>query len=133
MSFVDEDSLEFEYFDDIVMIDEKQFNADKDARSFMMFDDEKVPPRSCRSKNFIPKTMFVAAAARPRIMLNHTFQLTTQASLLPAPRMDGISSLQYDELCNNIDELIQAEELVYATMHTAISSRTMLALEFPSS
>ncbi|KAG6948766.1 hypothetical protein JG688_00014964 [Phytophthora aleatoria] len=197
----------------------------------MVFDDEEIPPRSCRSKNFIPKTMFVAAAARPSkgrwngkiglwpfteqyeakkksryidkgklctrnietvnrdVSRSYLIRYVISAIKTSWPRgwdrrrsiliqqdnakphvpvndpgvvgagtADGwnirmifqpvnspdlncldlglfasLQSLQYDELCNNIDELIQAEELAYATMHTAISSRTMLALKFPSS
>ncbi|KAL3659951.1 hypothetical protein V7S43_019092 [Phytophthora oleae] len=51
---------------DVIHVDEKWFNADKDKRSYLVFEDEKPPPRFFKSKRFIPKTMFLAAFARPR-------------------------------------------------------------------
>ncbi|GMF36945.1 unnamed protein product [Phytophthora lilii] len=45
----------------------KWFNEDKNKRSYIVFEGEAPPTRSRRSKDFIPKTMFLAAVARPRI------------------------------------------------------------------
>ncbi|GMF24317.1 unnamed protein product [Phytophthora fragariaefolia] len=46
---------------DVVYIDEKWFNEDKDDRAYLLFDGEKPPPRDRKSKRFNPKTMFLAA------------------------------------------------------------------------
>ncbi|KAE9067674.1 hypothetical protein PF002_g28284, partial [Phytophthora fragariae] len=34
--------------------------------SYLVFEGEELPPRAWKSKRFIPKTMFLAALARPR-------------------------------------------------------------------
>ncbi|POM59630.1 hypothetical protein PHPALM_31604, partial [Phytophthora palmivora] len=66
LGFIDEDSLRFEPMDNVIHIDEKWFYDDIDKRSYLVFEDENVPQRSRRSKHFMPKTMFLAAVARPR-------------------------------------------------------------------
>ncbi|KAH9136838.1 hypothetical protein AeRB84_018170 [Aphanomyces euteiches] len=59
---------EFDFFDmfDVVHLDEKWFNADKDRRKVYLTKDEAPEVRRCKSKRFIPKVMFLAAVARPR-------------------------------------------------------------------
>lgn len=66
LSYIDDSTLFFEPMLDVVHVDEKWFNADKDKRSYIMFEGETLPTRSRQSKRFIPKTMFFAAVARPR-------------------------------------------------------------------
>lgn len=66
LSFVDDRTLQFELMENVVHIDEKWFNADKDKRSYLLLEGEAPPLRAVRNKNFIPKTMFLAAVARPR-------------------------------------------------------------------
>ncbi|KAE9011493.1 hypothetical protein PR002_g15059 [Phytophthora rubi] len=66
LAHVDESSMTFEPMLDVIHVDEKWFNADKDKRSYLVFEDEMPPPRFFKSKRFIPKTMFLAAFARPR-------------------------------------------------------------------
>jgi hypothetical protein len=66
LSYIDNTSLVFEPMFDVVHVDEKWFNADKDKRSYLLLDGEAPPQRSRQSKRFIPKTMFRAAVARPR-------------------------------------------------------------------
>lgn len=66
LSFIDDVSLMFEPMFDVVHVDEKWFNADKDKRSYLLLDGEAPPQRLRQSKRFIPKTMFLAAVARPR-------------------------------------------------------------------
>uniref|UniRef100_H3G6S8 Uncharacterized protein n=1 Tax=Phytophthora ramorum TaxID=164328 RepID=H3G6S8_PHYRM len=51
-------------------IDEKWFNEDVDGRTYLLLPDEEAPQRHRRSKHFIPKTMFLAAIARPRYDYN---------------------------------------------------------------
>ncbi|OWZ10991.1 hypothetical protein PHMEG_00016052, partial [Phytophthora megakarya] len=66
LAYINDDSMNFETMEDVVHVDEKWFNEDKNKRSYIVFEDETPPTRSRRSKNFIPKTMFLAAVARPR-------------------------------------------------------------------
>ncbi|GMF33885.1 unnamed protein product [Phytophthora fragariaefolia] len=66
LSYLDDASRFFEPMLDVVHVDEKWFNADKDKRSYILLDGEEPPQRSRQSKRFIPKTMFLAAVARPR-------------------------------------------------------------------
>ncbi|ETW01632.1 hypothetical protein H310_06263 [Aphanomyces invadans] len=51
---------------DVVHLDEKWFNADKHCRKEYLVDDETPGTRSCKSKRFLPKVMFLRAVARPR-------------------------------------------------------------------
>ncbi|KAE9007553.1 hypothetical protein PR001_g16941 [Phytophthora rubi] len=50
----------------VVHVDEKWFNEDKDKKVFYLLPGETVPHRERKSKRFIGKTMFLAAVARPR-------------------------------------------------------------------
>jgi len=57
------------YFEDLfnyVHIDEKWFYLTKEKRSYYVTLDEELPERTCKSKRFISKVMFMAAVARPR-------------------------------------------------------------------
>lgn len=51
---------------DYVHIDEKWFYLTKAKRSYYTLLNEKPPERSCKSKRYIMKVMFMAAVARPR-------------------------------------------------------------------
>ncbi|OMO88922.1 hypothetical protein COLO4_20032 [Corchorus olitorius] len=50
----------------VVHIDEKWFYMTKKIEKYYLLLDEEEPYRTCKSKNFIPKVMFLAAMARPR-------------------------------------------------------------------
>ncbi|XP_058742314.1 uncharacterized protein LOC131614776 [Vicia villosa] len=50
----------------IVHIDEKWFYMTKSSESYYLLRDEEEPIRTCKSKNFIEKVMFLVAIARPR-------------------------------------------------------------------
>ncbi|XP_058759685.1 uncharacterized protein LOC131633000 [Vicia villosa] len=52
--------------DNIVFIDEKWFYMMKKSTNYYLLPDEDEPHRTCKSKNFISKVMFLAAVARPR-------------------------------------------------------------------
>ncbi|RHY91619.1 hypothetical protein DYB35_013046 [Aphanomyces astaci] len=54
------------YLWDVVPLEEKWFNADKDRRTVYLLPDKTPQRRSWKSKRFIPKVMFLAAVARPR-------------------------------------------------------------------
>ncbi|KAF0702476.1 hypothetical protein AaE_015898 [Aphanomyces astaci] len=58
--------VEFDNLWDVVHLDEKWFNADKDRRKVYLVPGEKPPRRAWKSKRFVPKVMFLAAVARPR-------------------------------------------------------------------
>ncbi|ETN00064.1 hypothetical protein PPTG_18335 [Phytophthora nicotianae INRA-310] len=67
LTYIDPTSLMFEPMYDVVHVDEKWFYEDVNKRSCLVFEDETPLQRSRRSKNHIPKTMFLAAVARPRL------------------------------------------------------------------
>ncbi|ETV81956.1 hypothetical protein H257_05495 [Aphanomyces astaci] len=62
-------TAEFDFSDmwDVVHLDEKWFNADKDCRKTYLTRREVHERRACKSKRFIPKVKFLAAVARPRL------------------------------------------------------------------
>ncbi|ETO82391.1 hypothetical protein F444_03466 [Phytophthora nicotianae P1976] len=66
LTYIDPTSLMFEPMYDVVHVDEKWFYEDVNNRSCLVFEDETPLQRSQRSKNHTPKTMFLAAVARPR-------------------------------------------------------------------
>ncbi|KAF0735684.1 hypothetical protein AaE_009065 [Aphanomyces astaci] len=51
---------------DVVHLDEKCFNANKDHRKTYLVDGEDVGYSACKSKRFIAKVMFLCAVACPR-------------------------------------------------------------------
>ncbi|POM67234.1 Hypothetical protein PHPALM_16806 [Phytophthora palmivora] len=66
LSFIDEDTLRFEYMNNIIHVDEKWFYDDIDKRSCLVFENKSAPQRSRRSKHFMSKVMFLAAIPQPR-------------------------------------------------------------------
>ncbi|XP_074377327.1 uncharacterized protein LOC141718848 [Apium graveolens] len=50
----------------IIHIDEKWFDLTKKKETYYLVDGEEEPHRTCKSKNFVGKIMFIAAMARPR-------------------------------------------------------------------
>ena len=52
--------------ENIIHIDEKWFNITKKCEKYYLLPEERDPVRSCKSKNFLLKIMFLAAVARPR-------------------------------------------------------------------
>ncbi|KAF0749807.1 hypothetical protein AaE_006917, partial [Aphanomyces astaci] len=51
---------------DVVHLDEKWFNADKNIRKVYLTAGEEPEQRASSSKRFVSKVMFLAAVARPR-------------------------------------------------------------------
>lgn len=70
LSMLEMDSLVHEpkFIDmyNIVHIDEKWFHMTKKTKKYYLLPEEEVPHRTCQSKNFITKVMFLAAMARLR-------------------------------------------------------------------
>lgn len=60
------DDPKFAAMHDVVHIDEKWFYMTKKTETYYLHPVEDPPYRSCRSKNYIGKVMFLAAMARPR-------------------------------------------------------------------
>lgn len=56
----------FIVMEDIIHIDEKWFYLTKKSENYYLLVDEEEPQRTCKSKNFVLKVMFLAAVARPR-------------------------------------------------------------------
>ncbi|KAF0709448.1 hypothetical protein AaE_012882 [Aphanomyces astaci] len=77
---------------DIVHLDEKCFNADKDRRKVYVVKGQSVRNRACKSKRFIPKVMFLAAVPRPRfdhergVMFDGKIGMWPCVKYLPAAR-----------------------------------------------
>ncbi|ETP51523.1 hypothetical protein F442_03353, partial [Phytophthora nicotianae P10297] len=65
LTFIDEHTFEFEGMYTMVHMDKKWFDADVDWRPYLLLPDEEPPARHRQSKRFVPKTMFLAAVARP--------------------------------------------------------------------
>ncbi|KAF0707133.1 hypothetical protein AaE_013756 [Aphanomyces astaci] len=60
------DAYEFDSMWDVVHLDEKWFNADKNRRKVYLVKGQTIGRRVAKSKKFIPKFMFLAEVARPR-------------------------------------------------------------------
>jgi hypothetical protein len=59
----------FKSMHNIIHIDEKWFFMTKKSEKYYLLPDEEEPYRSCQSKNFIGKVMFLVAQTRPRFDL----------------------------------------------------------------
>lgn len=57
--------LKFKPMQNVIHIDEKWFYLTKDTHRYYMTPMEEDPYRSCKSKKFIPKVMFMCAVCRP--------------------------------------------------------------------
>ena len=70
LSMLENESLahepKFNNMYNIVHIDEKWFYMTKKMEKYYLLPEEDVPHRTCQSKNYITKVMFLAAMARPR-------------------------------------------------------------------
>ncbi|XP_050233509.1 uncharacterized protein LOC126681996 [Mercurialis annua] len=71
LSMVDKDTIDtspkFVNMYDQIHIDEKWYYMSRTTQKYYLLPDESEPFRTCKSKRFIPKIMFLAAVARPRI------------------------------------------------------------------
>ncbi|XP_050238055.1 uncharacterized protein LOC126687538 [Mercurialis annua] len=69
LSMIDKDSIDtspkFINMYDQIHIDEKWYYMSKTTQKYYLLPDESEPFRTCKSKRFIPKIMFLAAVARP--------------------------------------------------------------------
>ncbi|KAG3121701.1 hypothetical protein PI124_g1010 [Phytophthora idaei] len=65
LNHLNESTMKFDEGYDVVHVDGKWFNEDKDGRAYLLLGGEEPPPCDRKSKRFILKTMFLAAVARP--------------------------------------------------------------------
>jgi hypothetical protein len=66
---IDKDILDdprFKDLFDIIFIDEKWFFLTQKTEKYYLLPEEDDPHRTCKSKNYIPKIMFLVVCARPR-------------------------------------------------------------------
>ena len=70
LDMLDKESLphdpKFHDMQNVIHIDEKWFDLSKKCETYYLLADEEEPHRTCKSKNFVTKVMFLAAVARPR-------------------------------------------------------------------
>ncbi|ETV79646.1 hypothetical protein H257_06903 [Aphanomyces astaci] len=85
-------TYEFDAMWDVVHLDEKWFNADKDRRKVYVVKGQSIKRPAAKIKRFIPKVMFLAAVARPRhddergVMLDRKIGMWLVVMYLPAAR-----------------------------------------------
>ncbi|KAK9705768.1 hypothetical protein RND81_07G080100 [Saponaria officinalis] len=58
-------TLQFKDMSNVIHIDEKWFYITQDSAKYYLLSDKVDPYRSCKSKSFITKVMFMAAVSRP--------------------------------------------------------------------
>lgn len=73
----------FEDFYDYIHIDEKWFYLTQLKRSYYLCLDEEAPHRTCKSKRYITKVMFLAAVARPRFDSNKNCTFNGKIGIWP--------------------------------------------------
>ncbi|OMO71334.1 hypothetical protein CCACVL1_18273 [Corchorus capsularis] len=66
LKMLESDDSTFKGMYDTIHIDEKWFYLTRKSVNYYLLLDEEEPHRMCKSKNFIPKVMFLTAVARPR-------------------------------------------------------------------
>jgi hypothetical protein len=69
VDMIDKDILDdprFKDLFDIIFIDEKWFFLTQKSEKYYLLPEEDDPHRTCKSKNYIPKIMFLVVCARPR-------------------------------------------------------------------
>ncbi|KAF7142618.1 hypothetical protein RHSIM_Rhsim05G0119600 [Rhododendron simsii] len=66
-----------------VHIDEKWFYMTKESERYYVLPDEDQPHRTCKSKRFITKVMFLAAVARPRFGANGCEEFSGKIGIFP--------------------------------------------------
>ncbi|KAL5697337.1 hypothetical protein ACHQM5_030823 [Ranunculus cassubicifolius] len=67
----------------VVHIDEKWFYMTKESQKYYLLPEEEEPTRTCKSKRFITKIMFLAAVARPRYDLSGTEEFSGKIGIFP--------------------------------------------------
>jgi len=73
----------FSRMHNIIYIDEKWFYMTKKYENYYLVCDEEKPMRTCKSKSFIEKVMFLAAIARPRFDANGNETFSGKIGVFP--------------------------------------------------
>lgn len=74
---------EFDEMFNVVHIDEKWFYQTKESERYYLLPEESDPIRTCKSKRFITKVMFLAAVARPRFDDDNNTQFDGKIGIFP--------------------------------------------------
>uniref|UniRef100_H3GUF4 Uncharacterized protein n=1 Tax=Phytophthora ramorum TaxID=164328 RepID=H3GUF4_PHYRM len=95
---------------DIVHVDEKWFYEDVDKHSHYAVEGEEAPPRRRRSKRFIPKTMFLAAVAKPRYDYHTKYMFDGKIGIWPftvdsVAQRSSVNRLKGDPITKNIESI----------------------------
>ncbi|XP_023756014.1 uncharacterized protein LOC111904485 [Lactuca sativa] len=72
----------------VIHIDEKWFYMSKPSRRYYLVPDEDEPLRTCQSKKFITKVMFLAAVARPRFDASGNEVFSGKIGIYPFTRLE---------------------------------------------
>lgn len=81
--------LRFEDFYDTIHIDEKWFYLTQVNQTYYICLDEEPPHRTCKSKRFITKVMFLAAVARPRFDENNKCTFDGKLGIWPFTKQEA--------------------------------------------
>nr|GLL29754.1 uncharacterized protein LOC109190808 isoform X1 [Ipomoea trifida] len=82
-SYSDHNNPCFVYMFDRVHIDEKWFYLSKTSQKYYLLPEEEEPYRTCKSKKFITKVMFLCAVARPRFDLERNEMFDGKIGMFP--------------------------------------------------
>lgn len=74
---------EFDEMFNVVHIDEKWFYQTKESERYYLLPEESDLIRTCKSKRFITKVMFLAAVARPRFDDDNNTQFDGKIGIFP--------------------------------------------------
>ncbi|XP_071053572.1 uncharacterized protein [Onthophagus taurus] len=83
LCMLQEPSLYFQEMLEFVHIDEKWFYITKTKINCYLLPEEETPNRTCKSKTFLTKVMFLAAVARPRYDYNKKAEFNAKIGLWP--------------------------------------------------
>ncbi|KAI3665034.1 hypothetical protein L6452_43650 [Arctium lappa] len=72
----------------VIHIDEKWFYMSKSSKRYYLLPDEDEPLRTCKSKKFITKVMFLAAVARPRFDALGNEVFSGKIGIFPLTKME---------------------------------------------
>ncbi|KAF0682440.1 Aste57867_25453 [Aphanomyces stellatus] len=99
---------------DVVHLDEKWFNADKDRRKTYLVPGETPRHRSWKSKRYIPKVMFLAAVARPRYDVARGAFFDGKVGMWPFVRLaPGVRNSRNRRAGTMVTKLVNVDAAVY--------------------
>nr|GMD78411.1 Transposase, Tc1-like protein [Ipomoea batatas] len=129
---------------DRVHIDEKWFFLSRTSQKYYLLSEEDEPYRTCKSKKFITKVMFLCVVAHPRLDLERNEMFDGKIGIFPFVYKEAAkrrsknreagtletkpieSSLQHQEAPRNVDELVAATHKAFDDI--SIESPTLNAV-----